>query len=174
MHFQVGVALLIFAISRLCVGIHALRRQSPLPKRLVILTQPQRVKPVAPGTVVTLSVTVSNTSPFAYSLPFDGTNLSNNFIRTIAGSGSMAFTGDGGQATNAGLSWPQSVALDASGNLYIADYGHDRIRVINSNGVISTVVGNGGRGLIGDGGPAVDASLYWPTWIVPSFGTLLH
>jgi sugar lactone lactonase YvrE len=79
-------------------------------------------------------------------------------ISTVAGNGSAAFSGDGGPATAAGLNFPYGVALDASGNLYIAD--HQRIRqVAAGSGIISTVAGNGSAGFSGDGGPATAAGL---------------
>src|SRR5580765_776555 len=82
-----------------------------------------------------------------------------NIIITMAGNGLGAFTGDGGPASEASLNMPGSVAVDAKGNVYIADWQNERIRKINPAGVISTVAGNGQRGFSGDGGSAVDASL---------------
>ena len=80
------------------------------------------------------------------------------FITTVAGDGSRGYSGDGGPATSAQLDGPTGVALDAAGNLYIADGtrdGHNRIRrVAASTGVITTVAGNGSQGYSGDGGPA--------------------
>ena len=86
---------------------------------------------------------------------------SNGIIRTVAGNGKIASSGDGGAATNAGMN-PASVALDASGNIYIADYAGSRIRKVGSNGVISTVAGQGTNGYSGDGGAATNARLYSP------------
>jgi hypothetical protein len=136
-----------------------------------IVTQPQS-QTVAPGSLVTFSVTVSNVGPFTYQWQFNGTNLTNNLITTVAGSGSTALTGDGGQATNAGLALPSGVALDVSGDLFIADYGHNCIRMISPNGVISTVAGNGGQGFSGDGGPGVNANLNSPISVLPASGAL--
>src|SRR5262245_7164664 len=82
-----------------------------------------------------------------------------NIITTVAGNGHGAFAGDGGPASEASLNMPGSVAVDAKGNVYIADWQNERIRKINPAGIISTVAGNGQRGFSGDGGPAVDASL---------------
>ncbi len=89
-------------------------------------------------------------------------------ISTVAGPGSTNGTlGDGGPATSATLSVPDSVILDATGNLYIADTGHNRIRKVSLDGTISTVAGSGsGSGALGDGGPAINASLSVPTGIV--------
>ena len=70
-----------------------------------------------------------------------------------------SYAGDGGAATNASLYYPSGVALDASGNLYIADHANSRIRKVGTNGIITTVAGNGGYGYSGDGGAATNASL---------------
>jgi sugar lactone lactonase YvrE len=87
-------------------------------------------------------------------------------ITTVAGSSTTNFTGDGGMAINAGLSRPWSVCADNSGNLYIADYGHNRIRKVDTNGLISTVAGKGNTGGFGgDGGPATKASLNGPACV---------
>ncbi len=86
----------------------------------------------------------------------------NGIITTAAGSGSLGYSGDGGLATSARLRFPYSVAVDASGNLYFADLGNSRIRKINTNGIITTVAGNGASGYSGDGGVATNASLNSP------------
>jgi sugar lactone lactonase YvrE len=90
-------------------------------------------------------------------------------ITTVAGIGSFGYSGDGGPATSAALNFPSGVAVDRSGNLYIADMHNDAIREVNaSSGVITTVAGNGVipstglGGYSGDGGPATSAELYWP------------
>jgi len=84
-------------------------------------------------------------------------------IQTIAGNGVVGFKGDGGPATAAELSIPQSLAIDANGNLYIADPPEHTIRKINPAGVITTFAGTpGGYGFAGDGGPANQARLYLP------------
>ena len=83
-------------------------------------------------------------------------------ISTIAGNGSVGNTGDGGAATAATLSSPQGVAVDATGNVYIADYGNNRIRKISTTGVISNFAGSG-IGL--DGGPATAADVYRPSGV---------
>ncbi|HEY7392086.1 MAG TPA: hypothetical protein VH640_26445, partial [Bryobacteraceae bacterium] len=82
-------------------------------------------------------------------------------ISTIAGSGNIAYGGDGGPATAAGFN-ASGVAVDGAGNLYIADSLNSRIRKISPSGIISTVAGNGLPGFSGDGGPATSASLYLP------------
>src|SRR5207302_5330918 len=71
-------------------------------------------------------------------------------ITTVAGNGANGFSGDGGAATSAKLSYPQSVAVDAGGNLYIVD-NNNRIRKVSaSNGTISTFAGTGGCCSSGD------------------------
>ncbi len=84
-------------------------------------------------------------------------------IKTVAGSSSSGFGGDGGQATNASLLSPEGVGLDSEDNLYIADTGNHRVRRVDADtGVITTVAGNGDQGFSGDGGPALNASLSAP------------
>lgn len=87
-------------------------------------------------------------------------------ITTVAGTGSSGFSGDGGLATAAQLHTPTGVALDAVGNLYIADRGNHRIRKVTAaTGVIATVAGTGIEGFSGDEGPATAAQLSNPRWI---------
>jgi uncharacterized protein (TIGR03437 family) len=83
-------------------------------------------------------------------------------IRTIAGGGRAAGLGDGADATNSNLSLPLGVAVDSSGNLYIADWGHRRIRKVTAAGVITTVAGGGDLGLPANGGPAESTQLGYP------------
>ena len=83
-------------------------------------------------------------------------------ITTIAGTGGNGFSGDGGPAVAAELNFPEDVAIDATGSLYIADAGNNRIRRIDSSGMITTVAGTGQKGFSGDGGPAVSAQLSAP------------
>ncbi len=88
--------------------------------------------------------------------------ISNGTITTAAGTGLAGFSGDGGPASKAQLRGPISVAVDGVGNLYIADYGNYRVRVVSRNGVINTIAGNGTSVSTGDGGPAVNAQLAAP------------
>ena len=83
-------------------------------------------------------------------------------ISTVAGTGSQGFSGDGGAATSAQLNRPEGVAVDGSGNLYIADLGNHRIRKVDSSGNISTVAGTGTSGFSGDGAAATSAQLNRP------------
>jgi len=86
-------------------------------------------------------------------------------VSTFAGSGNGASTGDGGPAGSAALNSPQGLAIDTAGNIYVADTASHRIRKITPDGTITTVAGNGSGGFGGDGGPATQASLYYPKGI---------
>jgi TonB family protein len=87
-------------------------------------------------------------------------------VTFVAGNGIPGFSGDNGPATSAQLRNPFDIAVDASGNLYIADSGNSRIRKVSADGVISTVAGSGTPGFSGDGGPATGAQLNNPRGIV--------
>ena len=87
-------------------------------------------------------------------------------IVTVAGDGSFGGSGDGGAATSAKLNGPAGIAVDRSGNLYIADVWNHRIRKVSPNGIISTVAGNGIAGDSGDGGPALSAQINVPVALV--------
>ena len=82
-------------------------------------------------------------------------------ITTIAGT-TDGYSGDGGQATKAQLSAPRSIAVDAQGNLYIADAGNSVIRKVDTSGIITTIAGNPDKISGGDGGPATAAGLNYP------------
>ena len=86
-------------------------------------------------------------------------------ITTIAGNGTQGFSGDGGAATSAQLNTPYGVAVDSAGNVYIADYLNSRVRKVSTNGVITTIAGNGSFSYSGDGGPATSASLFFPSGV---------
>ena len=81
----------------------------------------------------------------------------NGVISTVAGNGSSGYFGDGFAATQASLNAPSDVVVDAVGNIYIADAGNGRIRMVNTNGIISTYAGAGTPGFSGDNGPALNA-----------------
>jgi len=87
---------------------------------------------------------------------------SSGIINTYAGNGTAGHTGDGGQATAAELDNPTGVALDASGNLYIADMSNNKVRKVTTAGVISTYAGTGTAGFSGDAGQATAAELDAP------------
>ena len=76
----------------------------------------------------------------------------NGTITTVAGNNAEGYSGDNGQATNATLYAPAGVALDSAGNLYIADQGNNRVRMVNTTGTITTFAGTGTAGYGGDNG----------------------
>ena len=86
-------------------------------------------------------------------------------ISTVAGKGTPGFSGDGGLATQAQLNLPYVIALDPAGNLYIADFGNNRLRIVGLNGVMYTTAGNGTAGFSGDSGSPVSAQLHFPSGI---------
>jgi uncharacterized protein (TIGR03437 family) len=94
-------------------------------------------------------------------------------ISTVAGSGTAGFGGDGGAAGSAQLNLPFGVAVDAAGNLYIAEFANNRVRKVAANGTISTLAGNGINGYSGDGGQAASAMLNGPQSVaVDSLGNV--
>jgi sugar lactone lactonase YvrE len=88
-------------------------------------------------------------------------------ITTVAGNGSGTYSGDGGLAVSESLYHPESVAIDLSGNLYIADSWNNRIRKVDaSTGLISTIAGTGTPGFSGEGYLATLAEVYRPSFVV--------
>lgn len=156
----------------------------------IVDTSNSRIRRVSNGTITTVAGTVSPgfngdnlpaTSAAMYSpeaVAFDSAGdlyiadagnqrvreVANGVITTVAGTGVAGFSGDGGAATNAQFRGPAGAAVDSAGNLYITDYGNSRVRKI-TNGVITTVAGNGTQGYSGDYGPATSAELCGPTGI---------
>jgi trimeric autotransporter adhesin len=99
-------------------------------------------------------------------------------IVTVAGTGEQSFYGDGGLAVSAALNDPQGISLDSAGNIYIADMGNNRIRKVDTSGIITTVAGNGNTlysrppdngiydgAFFGDNGPATEASITYPVGV---------
>jgi trimeric autotransporter adhesin len=94
-------------------------------------------------------------------------------IITVAGNGTAGFSGDGGKATSAQFCMPNGLAFDSSGNLYIADYGNNRLRRVTPEGIVATVAGNGTQGYGGDRGHAASAQLNHPNALaIDSAGNL--
>ena len=90
-------------------------------------------------------------------------NASTGLISTIAGTGVYGYSEDGGAAIFAQIKYPRGVAVDADGNVYIADTDNHRVRFVNaSTGLISTIAGTGGYGYSGDGGAATSAQMRSP------------
>jgi Secretion system C-terminal sorting domain/Bacterial Ig domain len=83
-------------------------------------------------------------------------------ISTVAGTGTMGYSGDGGPATAALLNQPSSIGIDDLGNLYIGDVVNNVIRKVNNSGIITTIAGTGVAGYSGDGGPATAARIKQP------------
>src|SRR5258708_238454 len=95
-------------------------------------------------------------------------------LSVVAGNGTAGFSGDQGPASDAQLSSPRGMAIDSSGNLFIADTFNHCIRRVDPQGVIITVAGTGTAGFSGDGGPASSAQLNNPTSVtLDSSGNLL-
>ena len=129
---------------------------------LTITSQPTNTL-AAVSNSTSLTVGVSGTGPYTYRWYYNGTLISiNGNITTVAGVGYAGFNGDNQPATAAFLYNPAGVAFDAVGNLFIADPGNNRIRKVNTNGIITTVAGNAGGGYNGDNQPAINAYLAAP------------
>jgi uncharacterized protein (TIGR03437 family) len=92
----------------------------------------------------------------------------NGIITTFAGTGTAGYSGDGGPATQATLSFPQGIAFDSKGDLIIADRVNNRLRMVTPDGNISTIAGNGTQSSTGNGGPATAASLNRPFVVAAS------
>jgi uncharacterized protein (TIGR03437 family) len=141
-------------------------------------TQNARVQKVAGGSASTLAGGSSFYTPVGGAVDAAGNvyvaDVNNNVVRvispsgsvsTLAGTGSAGYSGDGGPAGSAALNSPQAVAVDAAGNVYIADTGNYRIREVMVNGQINTIAGNGLPGFSGDGGPALRAQIGAPAGV---------
>lgn len=94
-------------------------------------------------------------------------------ISAVAGNGTNDFSGDGGPATQAQLSNPSGIAVDVAGNVYISDSFNRRVRrVTAADGTINTFAGTGEGGITGDGGPALQATFNYPSFLAVSCGAL--
>ena len=151
-------------------------------------THNQRIRKVSGGTITTIAGTgvagfsgdggaaasAQLSNPTALALDSNGNlfiadtdnhrirKISGATITTVAGNGEQAFSGDGASATAAGIDSPNGVAVDAAGKIYIGDTHNQRVRVVDTAGVISTLAGNGSKSYGGDGGAAAGASLARP------------
>jgi sugar lactone lactonase YvrE len=95
-------------------------------------------------------------------------------ITTFAGTGQIGASGDGGPATRARLDGPRGLGLDQLGDIYIADTGNNKVRTVDSRGIIRTFAGTGLRGSSGDGGPALRAELAGPSGPIAAGGTAVY
>jgi hypothetical protein len=135
------------------------------------ISQQPASQTAALGGNTTFSVMVTGTAPLRYDWQLNGTNLP-NIITTAAGNGAGTYSGDGIAATKAAVS-PSGVAVDAFGDLFVADTGNNRVREVGTNGIITTLAGNGTNGYSGDGGAATNASLWEPSGaVVDSSGNI--
>ena len=128
-----------------------------------ITNQPVNQSLVA-GQSGSLVVGVAGTPPLDCQWQFNGTNLANGIISTVAGNGSIGYTSNS-MAITASLYYPAGVAVDGRGNLYLADTDNNRIRKVDPYGIITTVAGQGPFGYAGDGGPATNAILNHPNGV---------
>jgi uncharacterized protein (TIGR03437 family) len=145
----------------------------------------EQIRKVAAGAGTIATVAQLNDSPHGIAVDASGniyavgyilcrvSKISGGAATTLAGAGGfLGALGDGGPATSAHLNYPNGVATDSAGNVYIADTGNNRIRRV-SGGIITTVAGNGTAGFAGDGGPATSAELNAPNYVaVDSAGNL--
>jgi len=137
----------------------------------VITVQPTNQAVLANNSNIVFSVQASGVGPLTYQWSFNGTNVPNDLITTIAGT-AFGFSGDGGAATNAKLSG-YALAVDNLGNVFIADTSNNRIRKVNTNGIITTFAGTNFPGFSGDGGAAANARLSSPSGVaVDHFGNV--
>ncbi len=90
-------------------------------------------------------------------------DLATGIISTAAGNATAGYSGDNGPATGAQLQGPSGIAVDSAGNLYIADYANNRIRMVSGTGTITTVAGTGSAGFTSDGVLATSAGISYPT-----------
>ena len=95
-------------------------------------------------------------------------DFSTDTIGTLGGTGERGFAGDGGPATNALLNEPYGVVIGADGRVFFADRLNGRVRVIDTDGTIQTLAGDGGGASHGDGGPATQAGLMEPNGLALS------
>lgn len=138
-----------------------------------VITVPLTNQWVLLGTPVTLAIGVSGTGPFSYQWRLNGSNLPPALIVSAAGNGTTGFAGDGGPATAGEFQYPYGLAMDGSGDVYVADPYNQRIRKFTPDGRITTVAGTGVSGFSGDGGFATNAMLNSPWRVaVDSTGNL--
>jgi hypothetical protein len=115
-------------------------------------------------TVKAIAIAPGNLQSPPVSAAYTITSPPTAVISTVAGDGAYGFNGAGIVATSADLGYPQGVAVDASGNLFITDTGNNVVwKVTSATGLITPVAGNGTAGYTGDGALAVNAQLNYPS-----------
>jgi uncharacterized protein (TIGR03437 family) len=130
---------------------------TPWPALYTSVGQPRRITQDSAGNLY-----FSSSLNCVFKMAADGT------LTLVAGNSRAGFSGDGGLAVNAQLNSPWGLAFDKAGNLYIADAGNNRVRVVSPQGIINTFAGNGnvsaggGPGAYNDEGAATDALLHLP------------
>src|ERR1035437_1147009 len=142
-------------LIQLCLLSVVLLQASTGEAQPVITSQPVN-QPVVWGGNATFSVMATGVGPLTYQWQLNGTNLPNNIITTVAGG--QLFNNLPG--TNTILNSPAGTAMDAAGNLFIADAYNHVIRKLGTNGVVTIVAGNGTGSFSGDGGAATNAGLW--------------
>jgi sugar lactone lactonase YvrE len=125
-----------------------------------IFTQQPTSQSVLAGNRALITAGVAGVGPLTFQWQLNGTNLPNNLMSTVAGNGTNGFSGDSGSATTGKINEPNGLAADSVGNFFIADTYNNRIRKVDTNGIMTTVAGGSTAGFAGDGGPATNARLY--------------
>lgn len=155
-------------------GLGRVRRVDAAGRISTVVGPPTGVAPPAPGQ----ASTVEMNAPTALAIDGDG-NLyvgggngtrrmiirvdpSSGEVTTIAGTGERGFSGDGGPATEATMTWVRDIAVDDEGNVYFSDIYNQRVRMVDTSGIITTIAGTGTQGFGGDRGPATEAQLNLP------------
>jgi len=163
---------------------HQVRRTTP--QGLISTAAGSGVRASGPENVAAVTATLRNPSGLAldsrgnlYIADRDSHRIRQvtpgGVMRTIAGTSAMnGFAGDGGPATAARLNLPHGIAVDAAGNLFIADHFNHRIRRVDVAGIITTIAGSGQAGFAGDRGPALQALLNLPFGLALDRADVLH
>jgi DNA-binding beta-propeller fold protein YncE len=122
----------------------------------------RRHRGVVTFTALTVLSLAGSTGALAKPKDTAQTEQAGGVIRTVAGSNTRGFGGDGGSATSAAFDQPRAAAVGPDGSVYIADTFNHRIRRVDPGGAVTTLAGTGHAAFSGDGGPANAATLHWP------------